>query len=113
VVVAQLLLDAEDDLLGFARSRASTGASCARRTRSSAETARSAAAPTSSASFPNDASLIRLASMLLIEQRVEWLVSRRQDSLAAVLDAAEDTDKEIKDARGDRLICFRPDKRGR
>ena len=37
--------------------------------------------------FPNDASLIRLAGMLLIEQNDEWLVSRRylsQESLAAL-----------------------------
>jgi hypothetical protein len=37
--------------------------------------------------FPNDASLIRLTGMLLIEQNDEWLVSRRylsQESLAAV-----------------------------
>ena len=37
---------------------------------------------------PNDASLIRLAGMLLIEQNDEWLVGRRylsQESLAAVL----------------------------
>ena len=37
--------------------------------------------------FPNDASLIRLAGMLLIEQNDEWLVGRRylsQESLAAL-----------------------------
>ena len=37
--------------------------------------------------FPNDASLIRLAGMLLIEQNDEWLVARRylsQESLAAL-----------------------------
>ena len=37
--------------------------------------------------FPNDAALIRLAGMLLIEQNDEWLVSRRylsQESLAAL-----------------------------
>jgi putative transposase len=39
--------------------------------------------------FPNDASAIRLAGMLLIEQNDEWLVSRRylsEESLALVLD---------------------------
>src|SRR4051812_22882288 len=38
--------------------------------------------------FPNDAALIRLAGMLLIEQNDEWLVGRRylsQESLAAVM----------------------------
>ena len=37
--------------------------------------------------FPNDASLIRLAGMLLIEQNDEWLVARRylsQESLSAL-----------------------------
>ena len=50
--------------------------------------------------FPNDAALIRLAGMLLIEQSDEWLVSRRylsQESLSAVLDMAEDTHKDIKE----------------
>ena len=51
--VAQLLEDAEDDLLAFyALPAPSTGPSCAPRTRWSASTARSAAAPTSSASSP-------------------------------------------------------------
>jgi putative transposase len=39
--------------------------------------------------FPNDAALLRLAGMLLIEQNDEWLVTRRylsQESLALVLD---------------------------
>jgi putative transposase len=43
--------------------------------------------------FPNDASLIRLAGMLLIEQNDEWLVGRRylsQESLAAL--AARETE---------------------
>jgi putative transposase len=38
--------------------------------------------------FPNDAALLRLAGMLLIEQTDEWLVARRylsQESLALVL----------------------------
>jgi transposase-like protein len=38
--------------------------------------------------FPNDAALLRLAGMLLIEQNDEWLVARRylsQESLALVL----------------------------
>ena len=48
--VAQLLLDAESDLLGFYAFPREHCPSCGRRTRSSASTARSAAAPTSSAS---------------------------------------------------------------
>jgi putative transposase len=39
--------------------------------------------------FPNDAALLRLAGMLLIEQNDEWLVTRRylsQESLTLVLD---------------------------
>jgi putative transposase len=39
--------------------------------------------------FPNDAALLRLAGMLLLEQNDEWLVARRylsQESLALVLD---------------------------
>jgi putative transposase len=39
--------------------------------------------------FPNDASLIRLATSLVIEQNDEWLVGRRHlslDSLAALLE---------------------------
>ena len=39
--------------------------------------------------FPNDAALLRLAGMLLIEQNDEWLIARRylsQESLALVLD---------------------------
>jgi transposase-like protein len=43
--------------------------------------------------FPNDAALIRLAGMVLIEQNDEWLVARRylsEHSLKQVLDAAQD-----------------------
>jgi hypothetical protein len=44
--------------------------------------------------FPNDAALIRLAGMLLIEQNDEWLVSRRylsQESLSAIPDQDDHT----------------------
>ena len=67
----------------------STGPSCAAPTRWNGSTARSAGAPTWWASFPNDAALLRLAGMLLIEQNDEWLVARRylsQESLALVLE---------------------------
>jgi putative transposase len=53
--VAGLLEDAEADILAFYAFPPGTGASCARRTRSSASTRRSAAPPTSSASFPTTA----------------------------------------------------------
>ena len=48
--------------------------------------------------FPNDASLIRLAGAMLIEQNDEGLVSRRylsQESLSAVLDENDHSPKEI------------------
>jgi transposase-like protein len=47
--------------------------------------------------FPNDAALLRLAGMLLIEQNDEWLVTRRylsQESLELVLDN-EPTSQEV------------------
>ena len=61
-----------------------TGASCARRTRSSASTARSAGAPTSSASSPTTNRSIRLVSMLAIEANDEWLVGRCYVSLESM-----------------------------
>jgi transposase-like protein len=45
--------------------------------------------------FPNDAALLRLARMLLLEQNDEWLVGRRylsESSMALVLAAATDQD---------------------
>jgi putative transposase len=45
--------------------------------------------------FPNDAALLRLAGMLLVEQNDEWLVGRRylsEASMALVLAAATDHD---------------------
>jgi putative transposase len=99
--VAQLLLDSEDDLLGFyafPREHWSKLRSTNPLERVNREIGRRTDVV---GIFPNDASLIRLAGMLLIEQSDEWLVSRRylsQESLAAVLDAAEDTDNKIKEA---------------
>jgi putative transposase len=46
--------------------------------------------------YPNDAALIRLAGMLLIEQNDEWLVGRRylsDHSIRLVLDAIRDEEK--------------------
>ena len=63
--------------------------------------ARSAGAPTSSASSPTTARLIRLAGMLCIEQNDEWLVGRgylSAESISLVLAGPDDhTDKEIKE----------------
>jgi putative transposase len=99
--VAALLLDSEDDLLGFyafPREHWSKLRSTNPLERVNREIGRRTDVV---GIFPNDAALIRLAGMLLIEQSDEWLVSRRylsQESLAAVLDAAEDTDNKIKEA---------------
>lgn len=99
--VAQLLLDAEEDLLGFyafPREHWSKLRSTNPLERVNREIGRRTDVV---GIFPNDASLIRLAGMLLIEQSDEWLIARRylsQESLAAVLDTAEDTLKNIKEA---------------
>jgi len=98
--VAQLLLDAEEDLLGFyafPREHWSKLRSTNPLERVNREIGRRTDVV---GIFPNDQALIRLAGMLLIEQSDEWLVSRRylsQESLSTVLDTAEDTDKEIKE----------------
>ena len=47
--------------------------------------------------FPNDAALLRLAGMLLVEQNDEWLVGRRylsESSMTLVLAAATDQDRD-------------------
>jgi putative transposase len=47
--------------------------------------------------FPNDAALLRLAGMLLLEQNDEWLVGRRylsETSMTLVLAEATDHDRE-------------------
>src|SRR3954452_24673583 len=100
--VAQLLLDAEDDLLGFyafprehwSKLRSTNPLECVNR-----EIGRRSDVV---GILPNDAALIRLAGMLLIEQSDEWLVARRylsQESLSAILDRDDHTAKnEIKEA---------------
>jgi putative transposase len=87
--VAELLTDAEEDLLAFYRFP-SAHWSKLRSTnpleRVNREIGRRADVV---GIFPNDASAIRLAGALLIEQNDEWLVSRRylsEESLALVLD---------------------------
>jgi transposase-like protein len=98
--VAQLLLDSEDDLLGFyafPREHWSKLRSTNPLERVNREIGRRSDIV---GIFPNDAALIRLAGMLLIEQSDEWLVARRylsQESLSAVLEMAEHTDKEIQE----------------
>jgi putative transposase len=92
--VAQLLLDAEDDLLGFyafPREHWSKLRSTNPLERVNREIGRRSDVI---GIFPNDAALIRLAGMLLIEQSDEWLVARRylsQESLSAVLDRDDHT----------------------
>ena len=61
--------------------------------------------------FPNDAALLRLAGMLLLEQNDEWLVGRRylsETSMALVLaNAAHDHERPTSSPRHDRLVIHR------
>jgi putative transposase len=98
--VAQLLLDAEPDLLAFyapPREHWSKLRSTNPLERVNREIGRRTDVI---GILPNDASLIRLAGAMLIEQNDEWLVARRyrsQESLSAVLDRDDHTHKnEIK-----------------
>jgi putative transposase len=85
--VAELLADAEEDLLAFYRfppEHWSKLRSTNPLERVNREIGRRSDVV---GIFPNDASLIRLAGMLLIEQNDEWLVARRylsQESLTAL-----------------------------
>lgn len=56
--------------------------------------------------FPNDASAIRLAGALLIEQNDEWLVCRRYLSAEsmALLDAVKVEDPHIQEGKGEEVI---------
>src|SRR4051812_14877269 len=81
--VAQLLLDAEDDLLGFygfPREHWSKLRSTNPLERVNREIARRSHVI---GVFANDAALIRLAGMLFIEQSDQWLVARRYLSQAS------------------------------
>jgi putative transposase len=92
--VAELVLDAEADLLGFyafPREHWSKLRSTNPLERVNREIGRRTDVV---GIFPNDASLIRLAGAMLIEHNDEWLVSRRylsQESLSAVLDRDDHT----------------------
>jgi putative transposase len=104
--VAELLLDAEEDLLAFYRFPAAHWSKL-RSTNPLERVNREIGRRSDVVGiFPNDAAAIRLAGMLLIEQNDEWLVSRRylsEESLALVLDdtaahAAEEVIPELQAA---------------
>ena len=92
--VAQLVLDAEADLLGFyalPREHWSKLRSTNPLERVNREIGRRTDVV---GIFPNDAALIRLAGSLLVEQNDEWLVARRylsQESLSAIADQDDHT----------------------
>jgi transposase-like protein len=95
--VAELLIEAEEDLLAFYRFPAAHWSKLRSTNpleRVNREIARRADVV---GIFPNDAAAIRLAGALLIEQNDEWLVGRRylsEESLALVLSEPGADDRE-------------------
>ena len=96
--VAALLADAEEDLLAFYRFSEAHWSKL--RSTNPLERVNREIARRSDAVgiFPNDASAIRLAGAVLIEQNDEWLVSRRhlsEESLALVLADRDSQPEEV------------------
>ncbi|MGH2986834.1 MAG: transposase, partial [Solirubrobacterales bacterium] len=96
--VAELLTEAEEDLLAFYRFPAAHWSKL-RSTNPLERVNREIGRRSDVVGiFPNDASAIRLAGALLIEQNDEWLVGRRylsEESLALVLEDQGEEGREV------------------